>query len=77
LAWLAELLYAIAVAHIRTGCTGEALDLLQEAVDAGWRDANWLEHDPEMEPLYRDPRFLGLVKQVRSFPQLQLHDIPG
>jgi TolB-like protein len=64
-AWLTELLYAIAVAHVRTGQTTEALDMLEQVVGTGWRDANWLEQDPEMRPLLHQPQFIGCVEQVR------------
>jgi hypothetical protein len=34
----------------------EALDTLEQAVSAGWRDGMGLEQDPEMRPLLREAR---------------------
>jgi tetratricopeptide (TPR) repeat protein len=71
-AWLAELLYAIAVAQVRTLQTNDALDMLEQALGAGWRDANWLERGPEMRPLLHEPRFVGFIEQVRKSPTVEL-----
>ena len=69
---LAELLHAIAVAQVRTGQSEDALDTLGHAVNAGWRDANWLRQDPELRPLLDEPRFMALVEQVRRSPALEI-----
>jgi len=69
---LAELLHAIAVAQVRSGQSQAALEMLANAVSAGWRDANWLRQDPEMRLLLDEPRFRALVEQVRRSPALEI-----
>ena len=71
-AWLAELLYTIAVAQVRVQRTSDALDTLEQALGAGWHDADWLERDPEMRPLLREPRFVGFIEQVRRLPTVEI-----
>ncbi len=43
--------YALATACERLEDTGTALNLLEKAVEKGWRDGHWLEADPEMAAL--------------------------
>jgi hypothetical protein len=38
----------------------------------GWRDANWLEQDPEMRPLLHEPRLIGFIEQVRRSPAVDV-----
>jgi tetratricopeptide (TPR) repeat protein len=72
LAWLAELLYAIAAAHVRTGQYTEALNMLEQALSAGWRDAHWPERDPEIRPLHQEPRFTRFLEELRRCPAIDL-----
>jgi adenylate cyclase len=41
-----------------------ALDWLEKAVDLGFRDANWIAHDPDMDPLREDPRYQRLLERL-------------
>ena len=49
----------------------EALNMFVRAVQAGWRDAGWLERDLEFRPLISDTRFSELVRLVGESPQLR------
>ena len=69
-----QLEYGAAVAYLRMGDIEAALDRLGNAVSRGWRDAAWLEADPELAPLRSHPRFQPIVAQARRMPRLQLPD---
>jgi len=69
---LAELYYAVTVAHVRAGNSKEALDALEKAIHAGWLDAGWLERDPELRPLQCFTRLAELLQQIRQSPKIQL-----
>jgi DNA-binding winged helix-turn-helix (wHTH) protein/tetratricopeptide (TPR) repeat protein len=70
---LAELHFALAIAHVRTGDTDEAMESLEKAFHAGWLDADWWERDSEMLPLADHPRFLSLLGQIRRFGKLDFN----
>ena len=61
-----QLHQAQAVALARLAETDPALGQLERAVATGWRDAAWLETDPELGSLRGLPRFLELIKRIRS-----------
>ncbi len=63
-----QLCYALATAYRRLEDTDTALDLHERAVETGWRDANWLEADPEMATLKGQPPFQALVSRLRRAP---------
>jgi DNA-binding winged helix-turn-helix (wHTH) protein/tetratricopeptide (TPR) repeat protein len=71
-AGLAELHYALATARARRAETGQSLAHLECALKAGWRDANWLDRDPELDAVRREPRFQALTAYLRSLPPLEL-----
>lgn len=71
-AGLAELHYALATMHARRAETEESLTHLERALNAGWRDANWLHRDPELNAVQREPRFQALTTYLRSLPPLEL-----
>ena len=66
---LADLYYAISVAHVRAENTVEALDALEKAVRAGWLDEDWTERDSELRPLLGVARFSELLQRIREFPK--------
>jgi len=66
-----QLCHCLAAALLRLGDSQGALDLLARAVEKGWRDAGWLEADPELSGLRQQPRFRELVETVRRLPPIR------
>jgi tetratricopeptide (TPR) repeat protein len=42
----------------------EALTSLEKAVKSGLKQKNWLEHDSNLDPLRKSPRYRKLIKQL-------------
>ena len=57
----ADALYCTASAYAVMGETERALELLDEAVNRGWRHAWWARHDWNWSGLADEPRFLDLL----------------
>ena len=57
-------LYNVACSFSILGKTREALDALEKAVNFGWGDKGWLEHDSDLDPLRNEPRYLALIKAM-------------
>jgi adenylate cyclase len=58
--------YNVACVYVSEGLHEEALDLLEENVNAGWGYVAWVEHDPDLEPLRKHPRYCQLMKRLES-----------
>jgi adenylate cyclase len=41
-----------------------AVDLLEKAVNLGWGDRAWMEHDSDLDPLHDHPRFQALLSRI-------------
>lgn len=39
---------------------------LGHAIDLGYRDFHWMAQDPDLEALKSHPRFLTLLKQLKT-----------
>ena len=46
----------------------KAMEVLQQAVDRGWREADWTERDPELRSLRSRADFQALIKTLRQKP---------
>ena len=44
----------------------DALDSLEKAVQSGLNQKNWLEHDSNLDPLRKSPRYKKLIKQLST-----------
>ncbi len=58
------MLYNGACFYASQGDNPRALDLLQQAVQLGWGDRAWMEHDSELESLRDDPAFKALLARI-------------
>jgi Tfp pilus assembly protein PilF len=61
-----------ATAHYNLGCSlalskrnPDALRSLREAIALGYRDFEWMSHDPDLQGLKRSPEFGALVAQLK------------
>lgn len=57
-------LYNAACTYAILGEKDKALDCLEQALRQGFRDTEWLEHDPELDPLRDHPRFKILTQDL-------------
>jgi serine/threonine protein kinase/Tfp pilus assembly protein PilF len=57
----AMLLYNVACNYAILGKLEESLEALERAVDKGWGDRSWIEHDKDLDPLRSNPRFQAIV----------------
>jgi adenylate cyclase len=60
--------YNVACAHSILGDRDEALNMLDQAVRQGRGNLEWIEHDPDFDPLRPDPRFEAIVNRIRTSP---------
>ena len=58
--------YQYAVGLTILGGHDEAFHQLQQAVDLGFADARQLTSDDDLKPLHNDPRFQGLLDQIKK-----------
>jgi tetratricopeptide (TPR) repeat protein len=56
--------YHFAIVHTALGETDEAFARLEEAYSMRSEALVWLKVDPRLDPLRRDPRFIGLLQRV-------------
>jgi len=56
------MLYNVSCLFAQLRETDRAVDALQKSVAAGYWDYGWMQHDPDLDPLRDDPRFLALMK---------------
>ncbi len=69
---LVKLQPANATAHYNLACSlalsrrkADALRTLRHAVHLGYRDFDWMEQDPDLEPLKNHPEFVALLEQLK------------
>ncbi len=58
--------YNVACLFAVAGQGDRALELLEQAVAAGFGNREWLERDPDLESIRDDPRFEALLEERRS-----------
>jgi tetratricopeptide (TPR) repeat protein len=61
-----------ATAHYNLACSlalakrhHAALRALQQAIDLGYNDLEWMQQDPDLDPLKHSPEFLGLLHRLK------------
>ncbi len=57
------MLYNVACLFAQLREIDRAVDALQRAVKAGYWDYGWMVHDPDLDPLRKDPRFIELTRE--------------
>jgi hypothetical protein len=72
-----EVYWTLATAWARLGDAGRTMEALESAVRTGWRDAAWMERDPEFGALRDDPAFRRLVDRLRVWPCVRFEDECG
>ncbi len=60
----AMLLYNIACTYALLGRADEAIGYIERAVDKGFGHKEWLDHDPDLNPLRGNPRFETISKAM-------------
>jgi serine/threonine protein kinase/Flp pilus assembly protein TadD len=58
------LLYNVACTYSQLGRSDDALNALQRAVDNGYGDRPWLDHDADLDPIRKLPRFQSIVQAM-------------
>ena len=59
-------------AHYNLACSlalcrrrNDAIRALRQAVELGYRDFDWMTHDPDLETLKTHPEFVALLEQLK------------
>ena len=50
--------------RLRMGLKEEALQILERVFGRGWGKRDWVDHDPDYDPLRADPRFQRLLEKL-------------
>ncbi len=58
------LLYNIACTYAVLGRTEDALNALEQAVDRGFGDKGWMQHDSDLDSLRTSPRYDALIQRL-------------
>jgi TolB-like protein/tetratricopeptide (TPR) repeat protein len=58
--------YNVACAYSVLGDVDDAIAMLDQAVQHGRGNLEWIERDPDFDPLRADPRFNAIVNRLRS-----------
>ena len=59
-------LYNLACLYANIGRADRALDLLGRAIDSGFAQREWIEHDGDLDPLRSEPRFKALLERLEK-----------
>ena len=49
----------------RLGLKEEAMDLLERVFNKGWGKKDWVENDPDYDPLRKEPRFIAMMAKLK------------
>jgi hypothetical protein len=62
---LPELYWSIGSGWARLGDSPRTLEAIRNSIRTGWRDAAWMEHDPEFSEVREMPEFARLFSKSR------------
>jgi adenylate cyclase len=51
--------------RIRAGLKDEGLDILERVFGRGWGKRDWVEHDPDYDPVREHPRFQAMLAKLK------------
>jgi tetratricopeptide (TPR) repeat protein len=54
----------VACLHLRAGLKEEALEILERVFGRGWGKRDWVDHDPDYDPVRADPRFQRMLDKL-------------
>lgn len=57
--------YNVACLYSLEGMADEAIAALEEAIEVGFGNVEWIERDPDLDPLRKDPRFQRILERIR------------
>jgi tetratricopeptide (TPR) repeat protein len=58
--------YNLACSYALVGKVDQAIETLEHAIAIGYHDGAYLQRDPDLEGIRRDPRYLALIERVKS-----------
>jgi serine/threonine protein kinase/tetratricopeptide (TPR) repeat protein len=58
----AMLLYNVCCTYTRIGRYDDAIACLERAVDKGFGHREWIDHDPDLEPIRNNPRYQAIMR---------------
>ncbi|HXI04217.1 MAG TPA: protein kinase [Candidatus Saccharimonadales bacterium] len=61
-----QVLYNVACVHAKYGDHDKAIDCIEQAIEHGWGQKEWMENDPDLAPLRDHPRFQSLMRSSRG-----------
>jgi len=59
-----SVLYNVACLYAKLGETDRAFEALEAALDVGTLHREWIERDPDLDPLRDHPRFAAVMSRV-------------
>ncbi|MDX1643583.1 MAG: protein kinase [Thermoanaerobaculia bacterium] len=59
-------LYNVACTYALLGKVEEGVDCLEQSIDSGMAQVEWIEHDPDLDPLRDNDRFQDLLTRVKA-----------
>ncbi len=57
--------YNLACSYSIVGKIDQAIETLEHAVALGYHDSTYLQRDPDLDSIRRDPRYLALLERVQ------------
>jgi adenylate cyclase len=59
-------LYNVACVYAQLGEIDRGIDCLEQSITTGMGQKEWIENDPDLDPLRESPRFSALVESLNA-----------